>query len=358
MRLPFLREAITRMQGYVPGEQPDAGAVKLNTNENPHAPSPHVLEAIHRTLGDAARRYPDPLCSALRADLAEAHGLAPENLFVANGSDEVLRLLAHLTLDPGDRLGMLEPTYSLYEVLAALFAALPRGHRVPEDGRLPRSLFMGQERALFIANPNPPFGTLCPLSDIAELCARRRDALVVVDEAYIAFAPEGASAIALLADNPNLVVTRTFSKSHQLAGLRVGYALGHRETIAGLMKIKDSYNVNAVSQAAARAALRDVNHFERTRDAILAERRRLADELTRRGFDVPPSHGNFLFARHPRAPEIFTALREQRVFVRWFDRPATRLGLRITVGLPDQTDALLRALDTLPTVTAAAQSGR
>jgi histidinol-phosphate aminotransferase len=264
-----------------------------------------------------------------------------------------------VTLDPGDGMAFLSPTYSYYEVLAALFDARAIEHALGDGWQWPDSVWRGDERIFFIANPNPPVGTLYPLRDIARLCESRPRALVVVDEAYIAFAGEGSSAVPLLSDHSNLVVTRTFSKSHQLAGLRVGYALAHRDVLGALMKAKDSYNVNAVSQAAARAAIRDAAHFDETRRKIVAERRRLVTELSGRGFVIPPSEGNFLFAQHPRAPEIFAALRDRHIYVRWFDRPRTRLGLRITVGLPQQIDALLAGLDEILSVESpVAQSGR
>lgn len=346
MTLP-IRRAVERMHAYVPGEQPAGSAVKLNTNENAHPPSPRVLDVIHAFPGESARRYPDPMATALRRALAAHHGVTPGEVLAGNGSDEILRLVAYATMDPGARMAVLSPTYSYYEVIAASFDAQVVEYPLRDDWSWPDTLWSGDEPLLYLANPNPPVGTLFPPGDIARLCRARPRTLVVVDEAYIAFAPPGSSAATLLPSHPNLIVSRTFSKSHQLAGLRVGYALARGEVMDALLKLKDSYNVNALSQAAAQAAIEDSGHFTRTRDAIVAERDRLARALTERGFDVAPSHGNFVFAQHPHAPGIFRALRDRQVYVRWFDRPRTRLGLRITVGLPEQTDALLAALEGL-----------
>jgi histidinol-phosphate aminotransferase len=343
-----IRQAITEMPGYIPGLQPRGSVVKLNTNENPHPPSPRVLEAIRDAIdhhGECACRYPDPLATTLRQALAEFDGVAPDQVVVGNGSDEILRLLMQMTLDPGSEVGILWPTYSYYEFLAAQFDALVVRHELDESWQWPPSLSHGDERLLIVATPNPPVGTLYPREAIARLCAARRDALVVSDEAYIAFAPDGSTAVSLLADHPNLVVARTLSKSHQIAGLRAGYAIGQPETIATLLKIKDSYNVNALTQSAATASIRDVAHLRATRDRVLTERRRLEREMTLRGFSVPESHGNFIFAMHPDAPSIHRALMQRGIHVRWFDMPRTRLGLRVTVGLPEQSDALFHAID-------------
>jgi histidinol-phosphate aminotransferase len=343
-----IRPTIARMPGYVPGEQPRGKTVKLNTNENPYPPSPEAIRALRAALdggGECARRYPDPQCTELRQALAEFDGVSPDQIVVGNGSDEILRLLMTATLDPGSEVGTLWPTYSYFEFLAAQCDARPVRHGVGTDGHWPDSLFEGGERLLLICNPNPPVGTLQSHGTISKLCEARPESLVVIDEAYIGFAPRGASAVSLLGDHPNLMVVRTFSKSHQLAGLRAGYAIGTGEMLAALLKIKDSYNVNALTQAAATASIRDTAHFESTRAKIIAERERLAGEMRRRGFEVPESHGNFLFTIHARAQEIFEALVERRVFVRWWDKPGMRDGFRITVGLPEQTEALLRALD-------------
>jgi histidinol-phosphate aminotransferase len=336
------------MPGYVPGEQPRGEVLKLNTNENPYPPSPRVIEAIHAMMGssgECARRYPDPLATSLREALAAFDGVAPEEVVAGNGSDEILRLLMTVALESGAPVATLWPTYSYYDFLAAQCDAVIVRHELDDAWQWPESLDRGSEPMVFITNPNPPVGTLYPLGTIAGLCRARSDAIVVCDEAYIAFAPEGSTAIPLLRNHANLVVTRTFSKSHQLAGLRVGYAVGTGEVIESLRKVKDSYNVNALSQAAAAAAIQDTAHFAETRAKIVGERERLGRELRSRGFTVPESQANFVFAQHFDAPAIFRALVERRVFVRWFDSPRTRLGLRITVGRPDQTDALLEALD-------------
>lgn len=349
MTIP-IRRAIAAMAGYTPGLQPTGKIVKLNTNENPYHPSKRVIEAVHAALasdGECARRYPDSLAVKLREALAEFDGVTPEQIVPGNGSDEILRMLITATVDPGTKIGMLWPTYSYYDFLAAQFDGEVVRHTLPPTWEWPQSVWDGDEPLLFITNPNPPVGTLYPLDQIARLCKARPNTLVVVDEAYIAFAPEGSTAVSLLGEHENLVVVRTLSKSHQLAGLRVGYAIGTGTVIETLRLIKDSYNVNALSQAAATAAIRDVDHFRETREKIIAERERLVAEIEKRGFTVPESHGNFIFALRDNAPELYRGLVDRGIYVRWFDKPNMRDGLRITVGLPQQTDALLAGLDEL-----------
>jgi histidinol-phosphate aminotransferase len=342
-----VRPTIANMTGYVPGEQPRAGEriVKLNTNENPYPPSPKVLEAVRAIDADSLRRYPNPTADAFRDAAAALFDLTRDHLIAGNGSDDVLAVAVRTFLGPGDVLAYPNPTYSLYPVLAEMHdvrvAEVPwdqPGWRLPIDG-----LLAARPRAVFFASPNAPTGTPVSLDDIRNL-ARRFDGLVLVDEAYVDFAD--GDALPVVRDHDNVLVCRTLSKSYSLAGLRFGYGIGHPSLVAEMMKVKDSYNCDAVSIAAATAALADQDHARATWQAIRAERARLTSELVSRGWEVIPSQTNFVFARPPggNAGELYRALKAKGILVRYFDKPGLADRLRITVGKPEETDALLGAL--------------
>lgn len=345
--LPAPRATVAAMHGYTPGEQPPRGArvVKLNTNENPYPPSPRVLDAIAKVTGDELRRYPDPVASAFRQAAARLYGLAPEQVIAGNGSDDILNLALRAFLAPGDLLAYPDPTYSLYPVLAQLqdarCAPVPwlAGWALPVE-----ALLATGARAIFVANPNAPSGTCVALDDLARL-ATAFPGLLLVDEAYAEFAGDGA--LSLLRAHRNVLVSRTLSKSYSLAGLRFGYGLGDPAVVADLMKVKDSYNCDALSIAAAVAALEDQDHARAQWARIRAERERLRAALVARGWDVIPSQANFLFARPPGGDgaAIYRALKARGVLVRFFDAPGLRDRVRITVGTPEDDDALLAALD-------------
>jgi histidinol-phosphate aminotransferase len=347
MRPPRPRPAIERMAGYTPGEQPAPGekVIKLNTNENPFPPSPRVMEAIRNIDPEELRRYPQPAADRFRATAARVHGVTPEMILAGNGSDDVLVIALRTFAGPGDLLAWPDPTYSLYPVLAEI--AEVRGAPIPwvPDWRLPtEALLRTGARAIFFANPNAPSGTLVPPEEVRAL-AQRFDGLVLVDEAYVDFAD--ADCLPLLADCPNLVVSRTLSKAYSLAGLRVGYALAAPAIITQMMKVKDSYNCDAVSMAAGCAALDDREYAQRTWAHVRAERARLTEALSGRGWKVLPSQANFLLAAVPggHAGAIYQALKDKGILVRFFDQPGLSDKLRITVGTREENDALLRALD-------------
>jgi histidinol-phosphate aminotransferase len=349
---PPPREAVRRLSPYTPGEQPsDPDIVKLNTNEFPYPPAPEVVEAVRREAGEALRRYPNPTCAPLRQALAEECGVAPENILVGNGSDEILRLLFQAYIGPGDEVAVTDPTYSLYPVLAEMFEGR-LATCAPSDGNLlGEEIFSAQARLFVVANPNPPLGTLYEAADLERL-AGKSDRLLVIDEAYVAFAPRDC--LALAREHPNVAISRTFSKSHGMAGLRVGYIVACREIIGWLDRIRDSYNVNRVSQAAALAALEARDYYAPKIREMVETRERLREELTSRGFDVSPSAANFLFARSGDGRRTMESLRKQGVLVRYFDEPGLRDGVRISVGTPQEIDCLLKALDN----TAEQEAGR
>lgn len=354
---------VRQLSPYVPGEQPKlARLTKLNTNENPYPPSPQVLAAIQAELGQdgaALRLYPDPTSHALCSALASEHGLTPDQVFVGNGSDEVLAHVFQALLKHEDEQGQARPllfpdiSYSFYPTYCGLYGITHR--TVPLDERLQLQVddYLGASEAgaIIFPNPNAPTGRGIGLTEIERLLQGRPDCVVVIDEAYVDFGAE--SAVPLIARYPNLLVVHTMSKSRSLAGLRVGYALGHADLIEALVRVKDSFNsypLDRLAQVGALAALQDRAHFERCRDAVVASRHRLVAGLAALGFDVLPSQANFVFARHThrQASALQQGLREHGVIVRHFSRPARIADyLRITVGTDAQCDELLARLTDL-----------
>jgi histidinol-phosphate aminotransferase len=339
------------LQPYVPGEQPGMrGLIKLNTNENPYPPSPKVLAAIKAAVDGRMRLYPNPTADGLRGQLAKFHGCAPEHFIVGNGSDELLALATRAFVDPGQTVQFFTPSYSLYPVLADIQGArrnavpLAAAFALPSVAQLRRHGAWDFRAALtFITTPNAPSGRGYSTAELKDLC-RAQKGVVVLDEAYVDFAREHAFSLAL--QFPHVLVARTFSKAYSLCFLRVGYFAGHAAVIAALQKIRDSYNVNGLGQAAAAATLGDLPYYRRNFKRLIATRERLSAQLRALGFDVPPSQTNFIFTRPPRWPasQWRQKLRENRVLVRWFDAPETRDFLRITIGTEAEAEALLRAV--------------
>lgn len=336
------------MAPYVPGEQPAAGrrVVKLNTNENPYPPSPRVLEALHDAVDGSVRLYPDPEATALRARAGALYGVPPECLMAGNGSDELLAILLRATIDPGDTVGMPVPTYSLYDTLVEVQGGVVAAVPWPSDWRIPAALAQTGARVTFLCNPNAPSGTFVPIADIAAL-ARDLPGVLLVDEAYVDFADDHA--MRLIGRCDNVCVLRTLSKSYSLAGLRVGLLAGHPEFIEGLRSVKDSYNLNRLSQVAGLAALEDQAHLQANVARIRATRATLTAELRRLGYDVLPSQTNFVLARRPGVDQtpILHALSARDVLVRHFARDGLRDALRITVGTDDEIRALIDALSAI-----------
>lgn len=340
---PMPRAFLADLNAYVPGEQPDdARTIKLNTNEFPYPAEPGVLEAIRGEAADTVRVYPNPTCAPLREALARHHGVSPEQIIVGNGSDEILRLIVHGWLGEGRVMGIVAPTYSLFEVLATQFETHFVRFALAGGERLPIAVRREPWDALLLPVPNPPLGTVFPEEELRAVLDTGR--LVVLDGAYIEFA-EGHEPIGWLGDYPNLIVTRTFSKSFGLAGLRVGYGVASAEIIAGLHKLRDSYNVNRISQAAALGALAASDYYAGRCAEIVDSRRQLTAQLENRGFRVHPSQGNFVFARRREAPRLYEALKAGGILVRYFNRIGLDDGLRITIGTPEQNQVLLDALD-------------
>jgi len=351
--MTYFRKNIEAMAGYVPGEQPkDLGRyVKLNTNENPYPPSPKVLDVLKKVDADALRRYPDPSADAARQAVAKALGVGAEQVICGNGSDEVLTMIVRAFVPEGGLMTFPYPTYSLYEVLAQIQGCRYRAVDSPEDFSLPpaEALLEGKPQLILVNNPNAPTGVFFAPELISEL-AERAEGVVVVDEAYVDFADGDCLDVAKT--RPNVLVLRTLSKSYSLAGLRFGFAVGSEVLIAGLMKVKDSYNCSRLAVELAVAALGDQAYMRGNVEKIRRERQRLTEALRKRGFSVLDSQTNFILATVPACAlgngdgrKWYSQLKSRGVLVRYFDRRRLKDKIRITVGTPAECDALLKAVD-------------
>lgn len=347
----FWSELAAKLTPYVPGEQPRGERlVKLNTNENPYDPSPAVLKAIRAIQTDALRRYPDPDSGDLRRTIAQRAGLRSQQVFLGNGSDEVLAHTFQALLKHDAPLLFPDISYSFYPVWCDLYELRHRSIPLDENFRINVTDYSVPNSGIIIPNPNAPTGILLSLGEIRLLLDNNPDSVVVIDEAYIDFG--GESAVGLIPSYDNLLVIQTLSKSRSLAGLRVGAALGSEELIEGLVRVKDSFNsypLDVVAQHAAQASLEDEDYFRSCCARVVATRERLTRRLTELGFEVLPSAANFLFVRHPeqRAEELFTALRQRGVIVRYFNKPRIDQFLRISIGTESDTDILLGVLSKL-----------
>jgi histidinol-phosphate aminotransferase len=343
--MSYFRPTIEAMEGYEPGEQPiDPTVVKLNTNENPYPPSPEVIKAVVGIGVDELRRYPSPQADRFRLTAGELFGVRPEQIICGNGMDDILNITVRAFAGPDAPMAYPVPTYTLYAVLARLQDAPT--HEIPfgPDYALPiDELIATRARVTYLANPNAPSGTLVPVEDVARL-ADGLEGVLCVDEAYVDFAE--CDCLELARSRPNVLVMRSLSKGYGLAGLRFGFAIGPEKLIAGLMKVKDSYNVDAVAAAAASAALADRDYYERMREKVIVERRRLAEALETLGLRCLPSQTNFLLVDcgTPAARELYETLKRRRILVRYFDSPGLDDKLRITIGTPRQNGTLIAAL--------------
>ena len=343
----FWSPVVRNLSPYVPGEQPKQdGIVKLNTNENPYPPSPRVLAAI-ASVADRLRLYPDPRASVLRETIAACYGVAAEEVFVGNGSDEVLAQTFQALLKHEAPLLFPDITYGFYPVYCRLYGI--RYEEVPLDAamRVQIADYRRPCSAILLCNPNAPTGVALSLQAIEALVAEHPDQLVVIDEAYVDFGAE--SAVPLVARHDNLIIIQTLSKSRALAGLRVGFAIGQRPLIEALERVKDSFNsfpLDCLAIAGAVAAIKDDAWFDETRQRIIANRAALVRGLSELGFEVLPSLANFVFARHSSrgGKELATRLREQGVLVRHFQKPRIEDFLRITVGTEGQCGRLIALL--------------
>jgi histidinol-phosphate aminotransferase len=347
----LIRPLVQRLHAYVPGEQPRiAGLIKLNTNENPYPPSPGVRRAVKAAVDGRLRLYPNPTALALRERLAKLHKCGVENVIVGNGSDELLAMAVRAFVEPTrGRVQWFSPSYSLYPVIAKQHgarlgsAALESDFSLPSIPKLRKTQGWAFDADLtFVTTPNAPSGRGYSTRELDALCRALRG-VVILDEAYVDFASENALRLAL--EHPHALISRTFSKGYSLCFQRVGYFVGPAALIAALDKIRDSYNVNGLGESAALATLDDLPYYRNNTRKIIATRTRLSAQLEQLGFGVLPSESNFIFARTPRFParEWLAQLRKRKILVRWFDSPATRDYLRITIGTDAEARTVVRA---------------
>ena len=345
----FWNPLVNNLKPYIPGEQPqDQLYIKLNTNENPYPPSPKVLAAIKLAANERLRLYPDPECTELKNAIASYHGLSPEQVFVGNGSDEVLAFSFLAFFDPDQTILFPDITYSFYPVYAAIFRN--NYHTVPlrDDYTLPIDTIPHKNGGVIFPNPNAPTGISLPLISIENLLQKNKDSVVIIDEAYIAFGAESADK--LINSYQQLLIIRTMSKSHSLAGLRCGYAIGNKILIEGLNRIKssiNSYTLDRLALAGGLEAIKDTLHLERTSKKIISTRDRVAAKLRELGFQVLPSDANFLFISHSilKAEELYSQLKLHGILVRFFNAPRINNHLRVSIGTDDEMDLFLHKIN-------------
>jgi histidinol-phosphate aminotransferase len=343
------RNNVKKMEGYTPGEQPPPGSkvIKLNTNENPYLPSPEVMKVLHGFDGEWLRRYPDPMATMAREAAAKVYGVPADWILAANGSDEMLALLARAFLEPGRRIAYPMPTYSLYITLAEMQDATTVEVAYDEDYNLPvDGLLAAQADLTFICTPNNPSATASPVKDLERLTTGLKGVLVI-DEAYTDFADENA--LSLVSRYENVIVLRTLSKGYSLAGLRVGFGVAQPRLLEGLIKIKDSYNVDSVALRLAAAAMNDQEWMIANAGEIKASRAKLATALEQMKFRIWPSQANFIMASPSRgdARYLYYELRDRGILVRYWDRPRLDDKIRITVGTNEENQILIDALKEL-----------
>ena len=342
----YFRENVESMNGYEPGAQPESGdVVKLNTNENPYPPSPAVMDAIKNIDAGRLRRYPEVGGDSFRNAAAKLWGLKKENFICTNGGDDLLTIAIRAFCDSSRPLAYPGPTYSLYPVLAKIQNCQTIELPFDNEFNLPSKLASTEAGMIIVCNPNAPSGTVVPVSELAMLAGETKGVLLI-DEAYADFAENNC--VEMVKDFDNVIILRSMSKGYSLAGVRFGYGIASEKLIAGMMKVKDSYNADVVAITAAAAAIGDEQYFKTNVEKVKAERVRLAGELEGIGFFVYPSQANFVLAKNNsakiRAIDIYEKLKEQNIFVRYWAYPELQDKLRITVGTAEQNDKLICAL--------------
>ncbi len=345
----YWSEITKNIEPYVCGEQPkDKKYIKLNTNENPYPPSPKVLEAIKSAANGDLRLYPDPNCDNLREVIAQYYNLNKEQIFIGNGSDEVLAFSFLAFFNAGETIIFPDISYSFYPVYADLYNINYKLAKLDEEFSIPVSELMTDNGGVVIPNPNAPTGKYLDVDLIKKILDYNSDKVVIIDEAYIDFG--GTSVVGLIKDYPNLLVIQTLSKSRSLAGIRLGFALGQEELIEGLNRIKNSFNSYTIDRVAAIAgteAIKDESYFKECVCKIINSREKVTEELIRLGFNVIPSKANFIFATHSIYPanELFTRLREKSVLVRYFNKDRINNYLRITIGSEEEMDLFVEKVE-------------
>ena len=343
--MEYTRPSIAAMKGYVPGFQPDPWQkyIKLNSNENPFPPSPKVKDTLEALTYEDLRLYPDPVSLELRKKLSSLYGFSENQIICGNGSDDILNIIVRTLVQPGEAIGFHEPTFPLYRILAILHEAkvisLPMSEPYNQPPMPPPDL-----KVFFLANPNSPVGFGFPTALVAEM-AQRIKGIFVVDEAYAEFARENA--LELVRQLNNVVVVRTVSKSYSLAGVRLGYAIGHEKLISEMIKVKDPFNVTRLTQALVAAALDDREYFQKTISQIVETREWVTKEARALGYRVIPSQANFIFPQPPqkgRGVKFYEALFDQKVLTRYYDEEGLRDGVRMTIGKREEMIAALQVM--------------
>ncbi|OPA77698.1 histidinol-phosphate transaminase [Paenibacillus selenitireducens] len=344
----FWSELTASLTPYVPGEQPkDQKYIKLNTNENPYPPSPSVVEALKGVSHADLRLYPDPTCESLIHAIADRYDLQADQIFVGNGSDEILAFAFAAFFSPNRAIRFADITYSFYQVYAQLYQVPVERVPLDEAFNTPLERFYYSEGGVVIANPNAPTSKYIPVDELRAVLEHNPDQVVIIDEAYIDFG--GESAVKLISSYPNLLVVQTMSKSRSLAGLRIGYAMGNQELIEGLNRIKNSFNsytLDRLALAGGVASLQDEAYFETTNARVIQTREWTTAQLRTLGFDVMDSKANFVFITHPNqdASQLFQALRHRGVLVRFFNQPRIDQFLRVSIGTDEEMQAFIQAL--------------
>lgn len=340
---------VRKVVPYVPGEQPqEQHMIKLNTNENPYPPAPGVIRALKEFDTDRLRLYPEPTCKVLVDAIAEYYGLKSSQVFVGVGSDDVLAMIFMTFFNSKTPVWFPDITYSFYDVWADMLRIPYEVKPLDENFQIVKEDYYGENGGVVFPNPNAPTGILMPLSEIEDIIQHNRNVIVVVDEAYIDFG--GESALPLIEKYDNLLVVQTFSKSRSMAGMRIGYAMGNEQLIKYLSDVKysfNSYTMNATAIALGTAAMRDRAYFEETKAKIIATRERAKERLAALGFSFVDSRANFIFAAHKSVPaeELFLALKQAGIYVRYFKKPRIDNYLRITIGTDEEMEELYKFLE-------------
>lgn len=345
----FWSDIVKKLDPYVPGEQPkDRLYVKLNTNENPYPPSPKVLNVIKKAADDRLKLYPDPDCDELREAIARNKGLNKEQVFVGNGSDELLAFAFFAFFNPGSPILFPDITYSFYPVYCALTGIEYKTVKLCDDFSIPVESLYEENGGIVIANPNAPTGKSLSIEDIRKILRNNKSSVVLIDEAYVDFG--GESAVNLINEFPNLIVVQTLSKSRSLAGLRIGFAAGDKGLIEGMNRVKNSFNsytLDRLAIAGGIEAIKDEAYFQETRQKVINTRERVVEKLIQIGFKVIDSSANFIFISHSniRAVDIFKKLREKGILVRYFNKERIDNYLRVSIGTDEEMDLFIAAIE-------------
>ncbi len=344
--MTYFRQNIDNLSAYVPGEQPAAHTkvIKLNTNENPYPPSPQALQVLRELDGELLRRYPQPLARDFCIAASQVLDVPTDWILVGNGSDDILTMIMRACVEPGRKVAYPMPTYVLYRTLAQIQDAEVLEIPFPEDYSLPiEQIIDAQAAVTFIASPNSPSGTTAAI-ELLDKLAKQLSGILVIDEAYVDFAD--SNALELVKKHSNVIVLRTLSKGYSLAGLRLGFGIANPTLLAGLFKVKDSYNVDAIACAVGAAAILDQSHKAANAEKIKNSRSQMAENLQKLGFYILPSQANFLLAQSPsgNAKSLYEMLKERGILVRYFNQPQLIDKLRITIGTFEQNQTLIQAL--------------